>query len=91
MIVVKKLHPIHIELTLEDLDVLLDGLQSLAREIHANPTYTTPEKRYAITQTWARLGALDDLHVLITGEGDKAVKRYHVVPTDTTVTQTQPA
>lgn len=87
MIVVKRIHPIRIELHLEDLDVLLDGLQALAREIHANPTYTTPEKRYAITRTWSRLGALDDIHVLITGEGDQAEPRYHLETAGTTVTR----
>jgi len=75
MIKAEKLFPIRVRLTLDDIDVLLDGLHALHREIRRNPTYNIPEKLYAHSETQARLDRLSDLHVLITGGGEKALPR----------------
>lgn len=87
MIQTEKVLPTLIKLHLDDLNILIDGLEALVREIKRNPTYNTLEKRYAISQAWGRLGALDDLYTLIIGDDQEAEPQYHLETAGNTVTR----
>ena len=81
------LRPVHVDLSFDELNILLDALLLLVQAIEDNPTYSHPEKYYATLQVAHLLGTLYHFYDWDTRVVYQAVLRYQLVPPDVTVSR----
>lgn len=81
----KESNPRHIDLNLDDLDLVLDALKAHIADIDQNRTYTNEEKCYALLHAGHVLGTIGRLFRQASGEGYPAILRYQPIISGTTV------